>query len=51
MVLPTHSPNCRQKTANERTEQVQDTIRNTSVEVDEGERSAVGFDKNRDERQ
>jgi hypothetical protein len=40
-----------QKTANERTEQVQDTVGNTRVEVDEGERSAVDFDKNRDERQ
>jgi uncharacterized protein (TIGR02271 family) len=40
-----------QKTAGERTEQVQDTVRNTQVEVDEdtsnSDRGALGFDKNR----
>ena len=41
-----------QKTANERTEQVQDTVRNTNVEVDDarrdGDRGAFGFEDNRE---
>jgi uncharacterized protein (TIGR02271 family) len=41
-----------QKTATDRTEQVQDTVRNTNVEVDdargESDRSALGFDQNRE---
>ncbi len=41
-----------QKTAGEHTEQVQDTVRNTNVEVDEAggqsDRGAFGFDENRE---